>query len=386
MKSFRKLNPISLGSARLGSARLGVGLVACLLGGVAHAGNKQSEPVDLDPSQFTALADGIPHPTVGCDGARVLTPRPGTQFADPIQDLPESVTSFYAKAANLDVTWADSIHCSHSGIVHWPGESAPDGGGGESIDTVHVNTAWSGYQIDNLAHYVQSGWTIPTVVNPPIGHRYSTSGYDSSIWAGMGGGHYNYPSDLPLIQAGSSQYLSAYPVTATYYFWYEIVGGSAPTPGEVQVSPPVAHPGDDVGTISIWFEDTHSTEFGICDFSDSSPPGGCAQIEWNCPDDGHCSEAPGAATTEWMVEAPYNGLQNRPLADFGLVNFYNGCWSATSDAATCYAISEPGVTVPVPWSIQQNVFNIPQTLATAGQITLGSSFTDTYHLPSNPNN
>ncbi|HET9661282.1 MAG TPA: G1 family glutamic endopeptidase [Thermomicrobiales bacterium] len=297
--------------------------------------------------------------------------------------MPESAISFYAKAASLDMTWAATLHCKHTGIVHWPG--AATGRSGESIETTHIiNPSWSGYQIDNLAHYVQSGWTIPTVVNPPIGHRYSTSGYASSIWAGMGGGTSNLLADRPLIQAGSSQYLSAANV-ASYYFWYEIVGGSAGTSSEIQVGSPVAHPGDDVATVSIWLEDTHSTEFGICDFSDSSPPGGCTQIEWNCPEDGNCSEEPGAATTEWIVEAPSAGYGVLPLADFGLVDFYNGCWSATSDAATCYAISEPGVTVPVAFWLYRNVFQRRQYLATPGPITFGSSFTDTYHLPQNPN-
>jgi hypothetical protein len=370
-------------------------MLACgaLMVGAGTAG-AAGNPAAGTEQKYTALEDGIPHATVGCDGARVLTPRPGTQFADPVGAMPESAISFYAKAASLDVTWASTLHCNHTGLVHWPmgdtdersASAIESARSGAVIDTIQDSTAWSGYQINNLAHYVQSGWTIPTVVNPPIGHHYSTTGYASSIWDGMGGGSHDYITDLPLIQAGSTQTLSSTGV-ASYYFWYEIVGGSAPTSGEMQIAQSAlhAHPGDDVGAMVLWLDDTQTTEFGLCDFSDSSPPGGCIQIEWNCPDDGHCSEEPGAATTEWIVEAPFNGLQNRPLADFGLVNFYNGCWSADSDLDPCYAISEPGVTVTTPYWLYLNVFGTKQYLAKPGQITSGSSFTDTYYLPQNPN-
>ncbi len=387
MKSFRKLNRIS---ARLGSARLGVTVAACLLVGVAHAGNKKSEPANLDPSQFTALADGIPHPTVGCDGAVVLTPRPGTEFADPLGNVPDSATSFYAKAASLHMKWASTMHCTHTGDTDWPvsdqGEDVnPDSG-------TQLSTAYSGYRIDKTSEYVQSGWTIPTVVNPPFGSRYGDNGYyASSTWAGIGGGPSNALGDLPLIQAGSRQNFTA-PNTAEYYFWWEIVGGPSES-GEVRFdTPPVAHPGDDVGATVFWFPDTDNTEFGICDFTDANPPPyGCVQMELVCDHVHHpekCTAQPGGNTTEWIVEAPSPGYGNYPLADFGEVNFYNGCWAATlvnGVPSNCQAISVPGVTSPTAYLLHQFVFGRYQILASPGGISSGSSFTDLYQLPSNGN-
>ncbi|MGA8277979.1 MAG: G1 family glutamic endopeptidase [Rhodanobacteraceae bacterium] len=390
MKSFRKLNPISarLGSARLGSARLGVAVAACLLVGVAHASNKPSEPADLDPSQFTALADGIPHPTVGCDGAVVLTPRPGTEFADPLGTLPDSATSFFAKAASLHMRWASTLRCTHTGDTHWPGSTEPSAPmpSGPNPDAGQVTPTYAGYRIRKTSHYVQSGWTIPTVVNPPPGHHYSPDGYyASSTWAGMGGGTDHHMADLPLIQAGTRQNWLA-SNSGEYYFWYEIVGGPSNT-GEVEVYSPVAHPGDDTGTVSIWLAESDSVEFGLCDFSDNTPPGGCAVIDLDCDpnDPTTCTQEPGGNTTEWVVEAPSPGYGSYPLADFGEVNFYNGCWATTfvnGAPVNCRAISDTGVTA---LSLQQYVFQQYQILASPGQITSGSSFTDLYYLPDNGN-
>ncbi|MGB8379611.1 MAG: G1 family glutamic endopeptidase [Rhodanobacteraceae bacterium] len=335
-----------------------------------------AEPQATDPD-FTALADGIRHPTQGCDGAVVLTPRPGTQFADPLGSHPESATSFFAKAASLHVHWASTVTCTHTGLTH---RRLPDPNGPDPDTTVQVQSAYSGYQIDNLSHYVQSGWTVPTVVNPPIGYRYSTTGYASSTWAGMGGGHYHYTSDLPLIQAGTTQKLSASNV-ATYYFWYEIVGGSDDTYDEVRpVGAPAAHAGDDVGTVSIWFHDG-STEFGLCNFSS----GGCVNFLRDCLMGGHCSEEPGAATTEWIVERP-GGYGAAPLADFGEVNFYNGFWCSDyveGEPVDCHAISVPGLTSLTAYHLREYVFGSYQILAEPGGITSGNSFTDIYNLPDN---
>jgi hypothetical protein len=361
-------------------------MLACgaLMG--AGAAGAAGNPAAGTDQKYTALQDGIPHPTDGCGGALIVTPRPGTQFADPIGGTPESVTAFYAKAARLDMTWASAAHCIHTGLVHWPasnpgrdGTNAVDRGrSSDVVETIQTGTAWAGYQINNLSHYVQSGWTIPTVTNPPPGHHYSNNGYFSSIWAGMGGGSGSSPSDLPLLQAGSTQNIAG--STTTYYFWYEIVGGSADTGSEMQVSVPASNPGDDVGIAVLWFDDTHTTEFGICDYS----VGGCAQYTLNCPGNGICSEEPGAATTEWMVEAPSNGYGNKPLADFDQVDFYNGCWSPDSDLDPCYAIAEPGITNPTAYWLYRFVDGSNQLLAKPGGISSGSNFTVTYFPPNNP--
>jgi hypothetical protein len=162
------------------------------------------------------------------------------------------------------------------------------------------------YQINQTAQYAQSGWTIPVVVRPKPG--YSQSGYYSSIWTGIGGG-FNAGSGA-LIQAGSTQDIS--PTGATsYYFWYEIVGGTGDTGSEVKVSNLDAHPGDIVGSVSIWTPDG-GAQMGVCNFTSNQ----C--LSFTLP-----SSAPGT-TVEWIVEAPYSG-GILPLADFGSVTFVNAC-------------------------------------------------------------
>jgi hypothetical protein len=192
-------------------------------------------PNALLAASFTLLSNAVTHPTIGCGGAVVQTPQPGTQFADPLLTLPNSAISFYAKAASLNATWLSTLDCTATGLTHVLIPGAPNAPMSADENTVYSSTNWSGYQINNTAQYVQSGWTIPTVVNPPLMNRYSTTGYDSSTWTGIGGGEPNGP--LPLIQSGSTQQLSATNV-ATYYFWYEIVGGPSDTRSEIKISNP----------------------------------------------------------------------------------------------------------------------------------------------------
>ena len=101
-------------------------MAGCLLASVSYAGSYTPEPADVSGPHFTSLENAIAHPTIGCGGAVVLTPQPGTQFADPLQNTPGSVTSFYAKAASLNMTWVSTLTCTHTGITHQLGAPGPD--------------------------------------------------------------------------------------------------------------------------------------------------------------------------------------------------------------------------------------------------------------------
>lgn len=102
-------------------------MAGCLLAGVCASPYTPETP-NVPDSQFTPLENGIPHPTFGCDGAVVVTPQPGTQFADPLGSVPASATSFYAKAARLHMTWVSTMECTPTGITHQlvpAGQAAP---------------------------------------------------------------------------------------------------------------------------------------------------------------------------------------------------------------------------------------------------------------------
>jgi hypothetical protein len=116
---------------------------------------------------------------------------------------------------------------------------------------------------------------------------------------------------------------------------------------------------------------------GICNFT----RGLCVQFYVaNTPQPG--------ATVEWIVEAPSFGGVPEPLADFGLVNFYNACWAATytpGPTVPCSPINVPGVTSPSSISLYQRVLGCNQFLAIPQALTSNSSFTDTYQLADRTN-
>ena len=341
--------------------------VAAFVAGTSLTGTYASGVEEAGSPPPTSLENALEHPTIGCGGAVVQTPRPGTQFADPLLTAPKSAISFYAKAASLNATWLSTLDCTATGRTHVLIPAAPNAPTSGDENTAYISLNWSGYQINNTAQFVQSGWTIPTVVNPPLLNRYSTTGYASSTWAGIGGG---VGGADPLIQSGSAQDLSASNV-ATYYFWYEIVPGL----GEIKINNHPVAPGDDVGAASIWLQSTMQAEMGICNFTRGTPT--CVQFYVsNTPQPG--------ATVEWIVEAPTSYGVIQPLADFGLVNFYNACWAATytpGPTVPCSPINVPGVTSPSSLSLRQKVFGCYQFLAIPQALTSNSSFTDTYRLP-----
>jgi hypothetical protein len=189
---------------------------------------------------FTDLGDAIRHPTNGCGGLIVLTPRPGTQFADPLGHAPGSVEPFFAKAARLNVRWQSTLACVSTGIKHQFVPAPPPAD--SNIQNTVYSYNWSGYEALNTAQYIQTGYQVPAVTLPVPGYD-DGYGYYSSAWAGIGGAD----GSSELIQSGTTQNIDHYGTT-DYYFWYEIVGGPDDTGSEQMfVNGPTAHPGDDAG-------------------------------------------------------------------------------------------------------------------------------------------
>lgn len=323
----------------------------------------------------TLLSSGnaIMHATHGCGGAVVLTPQPGTQFSMSGTDAPDS---FYGKAARRGVTWASTMDCTSTGRTHAlvPSSASPivasttPGMGTSGLNEGHVSSNWSGYQINNVARLVQAGWTVPAVINPHP--SYSTSGYYSSTWSGIGGGFNS--GNGPLIQSGSTQ--DIYGATASYYFWYEIVGGPSQTAGEQRIGI-ATKPGDAVGSTSIWLSGSNAATLGICNFTS----GGCVQFQVTS------TPQPGT-TVEWIAEAPSDSYFHvLPLADFDSVAFHNACWASTYTPGfpiDCHPIATPGLSVPQPIALSQYIFNRYQTVANPqGLSNDGLSFFDMYNQP-----
>jgi hypothetical protein len=271
-------------------------------------------------------------------------------------------TGLFTRAKKQHAQWLTSLSCISTGLTHKLQTS-----GGTSARPVNTIASgnWSGYQINQPVRYVQSGWNVPTVVAPNPG--YSTRGYYSSTWTGIGGG-FNGGTGA-LIQSGTTQDVSAAGV-ASYYGWYEIVGGTGDTHGEVRVANLPFHPGDVGGGVSLWNSSTGQAQIGVCNFSYGTG-GTCISFTLT-------SSAP-SSTAEWIVEAPYGG-GILPLANFGSVTFFNGCWSnvVPPPGGTCYTIQQGG---PTEIDLQATEFGKVQTLASPGPITSGSTFTDTYHQP-----
>lgn len=330
-------------------------------------------------ANFTALADAIEHATTGCGAAVVRTPRPGTQFADPLSASGGATESFFAQAARQNVTWASSVSCTSTGRTHALVPASP-GKVNSVISSGLVSDNWSGYQIANTAQYAQAGWTVPQVVLPHP--TYSTTGYFSSVWSGIGGGY--GANNGPLIQSGTEQDFDdpTLPPGANYYFWYEIVGGSNDTGGERQVSiqhTPAVGPGDTVGNVVIYNPTTSKATLSVCNFTYNT----CFQIDFP-------NQSTPGNTVEWITEAPQRSGYITPLADYGLVNFVGACWVAVYAAgATCSPIAAPGGNTPLLIVLQQYALGQYQPDSTpAGLATVGnaSSFHTTYIQPVKKNN
>jgi len=313
------------------------------------------------PAAAGTVAYATVHAASGCAGMTIVAPRDGTAVSATSMRVPAGTEGFYARAAASHATWLTDLSCTSTGRIHAlkPAQAAAPG-----LRNTFVSTNWSGYQINRTAQYVQAGWTVPAVTRPIPG--YSSTGYYSSTWAGIGGGF--GANNGPLIQSGTEQEVSATGAT-TYYFWYEVFGGSGDTRGERRISLPV-HPGDVVGAVSLWTPST-GAEMGVCNFSTTNT---CVQFTV-------ASSAPGT-TEEWIEEAPSSG-GILPLADFGTVRFFNACWAPVwVTGATCQTITSGG---PSAITLQQYVLGSYQTLAIPGAIdSTGMGFSDSYYAPVKP--
>ncbi|GAA2000776.1 G1 family glutamic endopeptidase [Catenulispora subtropica] len=316
----------------------------------------------------SAPAGPVAHASSGCAGATVLTPRDGAVATAQAMGMTSAADGFYARAAESHATWLSTMSCSKTSHTHAlkpatiTTAAAGAGAGAGVRNAGYLSSNWSGYQINGTSQYVQSGWTVPTVTQPMP--AYSTTGYYSSIWSGIGGG-FNAGNGA-LIQSGTAEDVNA-SGQASYYAWYEIVGGTHDTGGEIRINNLPVHPGDAVGSGVEWTP-SGGAILGVCNFSTG---GGCINFTL-------ASSAPGTSE-EWIVEAPYfNGVL--PLADFHSVNFVNACWQTTfQSTGTCSSIAAGG---PQPISLEQYVFKAYQVLAQpqGGLTNNGQNFTD-YYIP-----
>jgi hypothetical protein len=276
-----------------------------------------------------------------CVGA-VVAPPPAT-----------TRSGVFADAIGGHATWLTTLSCTDTGRTH----ALEPAGQTNNL----ASTNWSGYQVNQSAGYAQGGWTVPTVNAPVPG--YSSIGYYSSTWAGIGGG-FNAGGGA-LIQAGTAQSISNTGVTS-YYAWYEIVGGTGDTHHEVRINNLPIHPGDYVGGVALWTAAT-GAQMGVCDFTTN------VCVNFTVP-----SSAPGT-TAEWIVEAPSAG-GTLPLANFHSVTFSNSCWSATYvPGGPCNTIRAGGAQAI---TLQQYAFNTWQNVAIPRPLTAnGLGFVDDYYQP-----
>jgi hypothetical protein len=322
--------------------------------------------------------------TEGCNGAVLLAPPPGKQFAAPSVLRAGKVEGFYEKAARLNAVWTTSLKCTSTGLSHKLSPitaTAQTTASHAARITPTANTSsnnnglvsnnWSGYQISDSAQYTQAGWTLPTVVKPsPV----YASNYFSSHWTGIGGGYSS--GSGALVQAGTSAHL--YGNTPDYYFWYEIVGGVGDTSSEQTFGPSLS-PGDSVGAGATYTPPvppatTGTTTLGVCNFSLS--PATCSNLSLS-------TSAPGNST-EWIVEAPSSGGIPLAIADYGSLTFGNICWtssySGSGPPSSCSSVTDGTSVQSI--DLVQYYFGMNQYVSIAGSLsTDGTSFPVNYQNP-----
>jgi len=281
------------------------------------------------PPSFTDRAHANVHATQGCSngsngqGIQVITPQAGTELM-PVDasTAPPSVEAFYSRAARQHVTWLSAVTCKATGRTH-----ALPFSGNRTSAAEYSSPSWSGYVIGGSTattiDYVQSGWYVPTVTMPTYPADPKTGGYSSVAWVGLGGvtgGYSNVePSAAhPLIQAGTGHDIEPNG-SPSYYFWYEIWPGEK-LEQKIDASTLPVKPGDEVAAVITYLPSAQEGGMGVCNFSTNQ----C--INFIATNTGEPSN-----TAEWIVEAPLNSNQATvPLANFGSVSFFNGCWAYTT--------------------------------------------------------
>ncbi|WP_083918936.1 G1 family glutamic endopeptidase [Rudaea cellulosilytica] len=213
--------------------------------------------------------------------------------------------------------------------------------------------AWSGYIVNSAAQFVQAGWTVPSVRTPTPG--YSTTGYASSTWVGLGG-----TGTGTLIQAGTAQKVSSTGI-ASYYFWYEIFSSVSGYSGVAETQIPISvHPGDFVAAVVTF--SNGQVQFGAFNYTTGEFPPAIVLNGVPAP----------SASAEWIVESQSSGA----LPNFGSVTFENMCWASSLNTPINCG-STTGATLVYDWVY---VLGGYQTIASPGPIS-GDSFTDYYYQP-----
>jgi len=305
-----------------------------------------------------------------------MTPAPGTQFANPVANVPQGVTPFFELAARRNVTWLSEMHCAKSALNHALVPAPTAGGSSSGVQnsvSQGVSGNWSGYLQPHTAQYIQAGWTVPSVIKPPTGaYSGSPSKYYSSAWAGIGG---SSSSQLPLIQSGTEHDITPGGVVS-YSFWYQVYGGTTDTGSSITVTNLAISQGNSVGNVALWDINSTNAQMGVCNFSLNT----C--LTFTVPN----TPAPGNSV-EWIGEAPSIGVIPQPLADFGSIGFNNACWVqnyVVGGSNTCSAIGSSPTFV----QLQQYVFGSYQIIASPGSITqdtVSSAFSDIYIPPERVN-
>jgi hypothetical protein len=321
----------------------------------------------------TSPDDAIAHPSDGCAGAVVLTPRQGTQFAHTASPHSASARSFYEIAADTNVEWLSEMVCGIDDMPHAMTKSSQEGiESTPGLFTTYYTYNWSGYELDHTALYMQGLYTEPSVSAPYPGYAPAGYGYASSIWAGMGGGEAALTSIL--MQSGTTQLTMANTSvcpgsSVTHFFWYEIYRGPAGMSGARPICNMPLYPGDQVGAFTAWVATTGQTQFGLCNYTRSQ----CLNFTVSG------STTPPGATAEWIVEAPTVTGIIQPLARFGNVSFHDLCWASTytpGGAITCGAFTSPQTLI-----LHSNVLGGVQILAEPGVMSSNGNFVDYYRQP-----
>jgi hypothetical protein len=338
-------------------------VMAATVVGIAATVAAQAPAADAAGSSLTSSTASVTvHAAAGCAGTVVRAPRAGQPMTAAEADAPAALDGFFAKAAKHHVTWLSSMTCGTSSVIH---RLRPAAGAHGTANTTIQSGNWSGYQVtEPNVQVAQAGWTIPavTVPNP----SYSTNGtYASSTWAGIGGG-FNSGSGA-LVQAGVSSDI-AVGGAASYYPWYEIVGGTGDTGHEVPVTNLAVHPGDTVSATSYWAPiDGGYAQWALCNMTENV-----------CVDFAHPSSANGS-TAEWIQEAPLVNGSVAAEPNFGSVTFSTACWVETWPGACVPASTGADLTSI---DLYLDAFGTEQLVAAPGALSSsGSAFTDYFFSP-----
>jgi hypothetical protein len=204
-------------------------------------------------------------------------------------------------------------------------------------ESTSTSLNWSGYAIEtsltnpasNAVSDVTGGWTVPTGIKTASGDAYA------AVWVGIDG----YSSDT-VEQIGTLQ--EATPKGVSYYAWFEMYPGGM---YEIVNFPVV--PGDTIaasvqytGSKTIVVREGRGREttevvenflLTIANLTHTATFSTTQQIQ-----------SAQRSSAEWVAEAPSSGNSVLPLADFGVVDFFdcdatvNGVTGPINDSAWQY--------------------------------------------------